>query len=305
MVSVVGPAGIGTGYVVPAGTGVIDGSDSRATRRYGSATMYRFLLRPRWILSHIAVLALIVAMVNLSLWQVRRLDERRELNALIAARGDGEPVDLERALRGIDAPDDGERVDYQIVKVRGTFDAEHEFTVPSRTLNGAPGRYVVTPLRPESGGAEVLVFRGFIPQAIADTDPPIDGVEPPSGTATVVGWLRVTERPGSLQRDDADLGNHQFARIDIAGIERSTGRAYAPVYVQADRITPASDAPLLSPFPLPERTEGPHFSYAAQWAIFTLIALFGYPMVLRRVARSRDDDDDDDDDAITDGGHGS
>ena len=143
------------------------------------------------------------------------------------------------------------------------------------------------------------------PEATEPGSPPIDGVEPPSGTATVVGWLRVTERPGSLQRDDADLGNHQFARIDIAGIERSTGRAYAPVYVQADRITPASDAPLLSPFPLPERTEGPHFSYAAQWAIFTLIALFGYPMVLRRVARSRDDDDDDDDDAITDGGHGS
>ena len=73
-----------------------------------------------------------------------------------------------------------------------------------------------------------------------------DGVEPPSGTATVVGWLRVTERPGSLQRDDADLGNHQFARIDIAGIERSTGRAYAPVYVQADRITPVSHAERLA-----------------------------------------------------------
>ena len=43
--------------------------------------MYRFLARPKWIVFTLVVAAAVVAMVALSLWQLRRLDERREFNA--------------------------------------------------------------------------------------------------------------------------------------------------------------------------------------------------------------------------------
>ena len=49
------------------------------------ATMRRFL-RPWWVVSHVLVLALLVLMVNLGFWQLRRLEERRDLNALQAER---------------------------------------------------------------------------------------------------------------------------------------------------------------------------------------------------------------------------
>ena len=252
--------------------------------------MYRFLLRPRWLLSHLLVLALIVAMVNLSLWQLRRLDEKRELNALIDARADGEPRDLAAELSTVASTSDGDDVEFLAVQGSGRYLTDEEFTIPSRTLNGAPGRFVVTPLQLEAGG-QLLVLRGFIPQAISDTDPPIDSIEPPEGEVTVSGWLRESERPGSLQRADADLGENQFARIDIDGIEESTGRDYQPVYLQLAAQEPATESPYLSPLPLPDRTEGPHFSYAMQWAIFVLIAIGGYPMILRRFARSQGTDD--------------
>ena len=46
----------------------------------------RFLLRPRWLLSHLFVVALVVAMVGLGFWQLRRLDEKRDRNELIESR---------------------------------------------------------------------------------------------------------------------------------------------------------------------------------------------------------------------------
>jgi cytochrome oxidase assembly protein ShyY1 len=34
----------------------------------------------------------------------------------------------------------------------------------------------------------------------------------------------------------------------------------------------------------PELSEGPHLSYAAQWAIFSVIAAGGYALLLRKLA---------------------
>ena len=47
--------------------------------------MYRFLLRPLWILSHLFVIGVVVLMVNLGFWQLRRLDERRTANAEVTS----------------------------------------------------------------------------------------------------------------------------------------------------------------------------------------------------------------------------
>ena len=46
---------------------------------------YRFALRPKWLLSHVLVLALVVVMINLGFWQLRRLDEKKAHNASVRA----------------------------------------------------------------------------------------------------------------------------------------------------------------------------------------------------------------------------
>jgi len=249
--------------------------------------MYRFLLKPKWIVSHVLILGLIVAMILLMMWQLRRLDEKKDLNALIAGRADRSPAQLVDVLDGerVTKVSDGGRVEYDAVVVTGTYDTSAEFTVPNRTLNGAPGRFVVTPLTFAADRAPILVLRGFIPQAVEDDDAPIDGVEPPAGEVQVRGWLREAELPGNLQSKDVDLGQNRIARLDIDRIEAARGSDFQPVYLQLGGQQPPTTVDGISPFPLPERSEGPHFSYAVQWAIFTIIAMVGYPLVIRRVAR--------------------
>ena len=54
-------------------------------------TVYAFAREPKWILSHIFVLTMVVVMINLGLWQINRLHEKRDRNADVTARTD-QPV---------------------------------------------------------------------------------------------------------------------------------------------------------------------------------------------------------------------
>ena len=51
----------------------------------GTGSKYRFLFSPKWLAFHLLVVVLIVTMVNLAFWQLRRLDERRDFNAQVRA----------------------------------------------------------------------------------------------------------------------------------------------------------------------------------------------------------------------------
>jgi cytochrome oxidase assembly protein ShyY1 len=124
-------------------------------------TKARFLLRPRWLLSHLFVLLLVVTMVNLGFWQLRRLDEKRDRNALIEARAD-EPLTPVGDL--LDPGDDATavaRARHRAVTATGTYDDAATVTVRNRTQDGVPGAWLVTPLR-LPGGERVGVIRGFV-----------------------------------------------------------------------------------------------------------------------------------------------
>ena len=51
----------------------------------GSGPKYRFLITPKWIGFHLLVAVLVVTMINLAFWQLRRLDERRQFNSEVRA----------------------------------------------------------------------------------------------------------------------------------------------------------------------------------------------------------------------------
>lgn len=250
--------------------------------------MYGFLLKPKWIVSHVAVAALLVAMVAAMFWQIGRMHEKQDLNAIITERAESGTKDFSTVAADNDLADskvqDG--LEFQAVRLSGTFDVDHEFTIPNRTLDGAPGRLIVTPLVWSDSEAPMLVLRGFIPQSFDDNTPPIDGVEPPSGEVQVAGYLRLSETPGSLQVANPDVGDNQMARMDIERLQETFGREFQPMWLLSANQEPPTDQPLLSTYPLPERSEGRHFSYAVQWGIFTLIAAVGYVLVLRRAVRT-------------------
>lgn len=254
--------------------------------------MYRFLWRPWWIVSHLAVIALIVTMANLCAWQLRRLDEKQDRNALVEQNVSVAPVSLGELLDELDHSSIDE-LRYRRVTVTGTYDTSAEVAIHNRTLDGAPGRWVATPLVGSGGEpVPVLVVRGFIPLAVDDVKPPFDGAEPPAGAVTVTGWVQSTQTRGSFGATDDPKGTlTELARVDVARVAQQYGKL-APFWLQLESQEPPSGAALLSAVPLPDLDEGPHLGYALQWAIFTTIAIVGYPLVIRKVARQRLPGDD-------------
>ncbi len=246
---------------------------------------YRFALRPRWILSHVLVVLLVVLMVNLGFWQLRRLDEKRDFNATARARQAAAPAPLDEVLAATDSFDDAEAVTFRRVTARGTYDTDHEVLVRGRSLDERPGAWVLTPLLLD-GGAAVIVNRGWIPtQGVPDHVPA--EVEPPDGTVSVSGQLMATQTRGRFGPKDPASGTlTDLARADVGRIQQQVPYDLYPALVQVAEQRPAQDNGLPEPLPPAHLDEGPHLSYAVQWFCFSTIAVVGYPIILRRRARS-------------------
>ena len=208
-----------------------------------------FWRRPIWILGHVIALTAVVLFARLGLWQLDRLDEKRDRNREIAARSDGPAVDLGEV--------DLDVARYQRVTATGTFDAAADTLLPFRSYEGSVGSHAVTPLVLDDGTV-VLVNRGWVP----DLPTP-----PPGGEVTVEGILMTSgDRRTSVDVDDLD-------------------RDAFPLWLLQTGPPPDGDYPIrLDP---PARDEGPHRSYAIQWFLFAGVVAVGYPILLRRRSRER------------------
>jgi surfeit locus 1 family protein len=248
----------------------------------------RFLLQPRWLLSHLFVVLLVVTMVNLGFWQLRRLDEKRDRNALIEARSDQPVTPVGKLLDPGDADARVEDVRYRSVTATGTYDDAATVSVRNRTQDGVAGAWLVTPLRLE-GGERVGVIRGFV--GIASDGSVVDAPAP-TGKVTVSGLVVDPDGlDGTAPRDIAPL---LAAEDGMLPALLRADESDPPEPNAADPTQPEPDSIL--PVPPPELSEGPHLGYAVQWFIFSAIAVVGYPLMLRRVALRRGKEVDDRDD---------
>ena len=249
-------------------------------------TRYRFALRPKWILSHVLVLTLIVVMINLGFWQLRRLHEKKTFNAAVTANESLPAAPIDSLLHTSDPASRGSELAFRRVSVTGTYDTANEVIIRARSLAERPGVWVATPLRLADGDA-VLVVRGFLPTQGTPDAVPADA-EPPTGQVTVEGLVQETQTKGLLGATDPSEGHlSNLARVDVARFEKQAPYAMYPAWVQLSTSQPAQAGPEPEVLPEPVLDEGPHLSYAVQWFIFSTIALVGYPLVLRRSARNR------------------
>jgi cytochrome oxidase assembly protein ShyY1 len=226
---------------------------------------YRFARRPVWIAGHLLVVGLVVAMVCLGFWQLRRLDERRETNALITARATLAPVPVAELL---DPGDEGAVVDgvrFRAVTAAGTY-GDRTAAVRA-TQGGVSGARVFTVLD-LGGGESIAVLRGFVGQ---QPDGSVAGPTPPAGEVEVEGLAVPRERLESVTRRAVDDLEDEV-------------RGLLPVVLQASE----ADDPAMAPVPPPDLGEGPHLSYAVQWFLFAAVGIVGYPILLRRRAREAD-----------------
>lgn len=240
-------------------------------RRYG------FLATRRWIALGTFIAALSILFVNLGLWQLRRWEERKSLNVVLAARMAEAPVPVEAAIEA--AGGDLEGLKYRPVLAVGRYEPAHEVRVRSQVFAGVAGYHLLTPLVFFRGSA-VIVNRGWVGP---ETD--MRSVEPPEGTVEILGHLQLTQTPGPFGPYDPPEGVlSEVVRVDLDRLAKQMPWPLLPVYLTA--IDGNSGLP--QPVPGPDTSaEGPHFTYAIQWFAFTGVALGGFVALVRRAGQGQ------------------
>jgi surfeit locus 1 family protein len=246
---------------------------------------WRFLTRPFWLFSHLFALGVVVLFVFLGQWQLQRLDDRREQNAVVEERSLAAPISVADALAlPLADADTDARLDYLAVADTGVFVDDEIVRVANRSQNGAAGDWAIATFVTDDG-VTLLVNRGFLTR---------DDLAAPASDGAISGWLRASqEREGQFGGVD-DGEAERVPRLDVAAIaERvDAGADVAPVWLQlaptgSAAVPPAEGTVVPEPVPLPPIDEGSHLSYALQWFTFAVMGTAAYVLVVWRKSVDR------------------
>ena len=229
----------------------------------------------RWIALIIGVAILGGIFIRLGEWQLHRLDQKRDRNASAVAHQKQPVKPWDQVFDGPIADDE----QWQRVTVTGTFDAAKQLEVRYRNVGDQPGSEWVVPLRTKDG-RWLLVNRGFTGKKEGTVIKPS---AVPAGEVTVVGYARRSE----IGKDNATVPVQGSVRlINAPAIAKAHGIDLPDGYVQHISSTPTVAEGMTAVGP-PELDEGPHFSYAIQWFIFSAIAATGAILLIRADLRDR------------------
>lgn len=247
--------------------------------------MYRFLLTPRWWAINLFVAAAVPFCLFMGSWQLSRFEDRaashreRESQAEQVAQQAAKPL---AELMPVDKETSG-----KVAEARGTYDTDHQFLSPGRSLDGERGSYVISLLRTDdggevkgSGGEQVLpVVRGWL---AGDPDPGAVP-PPPRGEVTVSGALQSAETTGG----QTGLPQGQLDRISAASLVN-----LVPYDVYNAWITVVAPEQLQQPLkavpPVAPKDTGldlkafQNLGYTAEWFVFAAFVLFMWFRFFRR-----------------------
>lgn len=216
----------------------------------------------RFWLVNIGAIAGIALTLALGQWQLGRGRQKDALQAAIEQR-ESMPVLAQSSLLHADADSMNRRV-----VLHGSWDAAHTVFLDNRQMRGAPGFYVLTPLKLEGSDRAVLVQRGWAPRNFEHREklPPVDT---PSGTVEVAG--RIAPPPARLYEFQADERGAIRQNLDLASFRAETGLKLLDVSVV--QAGPASEG-LLREWPRAAAGSERNYGYAVQWwAMSALIAI--------------------------------
>jgi cytochrome oxidase assembly protein ShyY1 len=240
---------------------------------YARRAVYRFALRPRWLIRHVIVLVVVGLFALAGFWQIHRLHERRARNTLITSRRRAPETTLDDALRA------SSTAEHRHIRAAGRYDTAREVVLLGRADGDLDGNHILTPMI-TSGGRAVVVDRGWVPSGLES--PPVASAAPPGGNVVVHGELLASEHSPF---GGATGKTKIVSLIDVHRLAQQLPYPVAPLYVLLASQAPPQRAQLpvvVKPLPL---GNGPHFSYAVQWFSFLVIALVGYGVFLRRESR--------------------
>ena len=252
--------------------------------------MFRFLLTPRWLALHAAVVAAVIGTLVLGSWQMQAYAQQEERERVAAANlaADAPRQPLVSVVPvGEALPVDAVSVP---VQASGTYDPAGTVLLPGREQDGTDGYYVVTPLVADDG-VVTPVLRGWV--ATAD-DP---AVVPPDGIVSIEGSVQALETDADAAVDPTQpVPDGQMAALTSVGLFRTW--PYSPSLVRQAQIVLANEQPTATPAPqivaVEQAAPSPvgvsawrHLSYAWQWWLFAAAAVVFWGAFVRNGLREQ------------------
>lgn len=240
------------------------------------------------LLLHGIVLTVVLALLQLGLWQ---LDRHAEAGGRVAAQQErlaAAPVPVAGALDRLTLQDTAQlaELEFRRVAAHGTWRPDDEVLQRGRSHQGRTGFHVLTPLDLAEGGT-VVVRRGWVPFD-NDLTPPVAEATPPTGEVVVEGYLErsIPQPTGPVAQRDPDDGELDVVfNADLDRLGGQFGGDVLPMLLHLEQQSPAPAGDLPIPAPRPDADRGPHLSYAIQWFSFALIGTGMYALWLRRRVR--------------------
>lgn len=233
------------------------------------------LLSPRWLGIHLAAVLIAFGCGMGAYWQ---------FSAAINPERDAVP-----APEDITSPDDIDSVvgpgEYlpmdlanQGVSATGEFDADQQLLVPGRSPDEELGYYVIAALVTDDNTA-VAVNRGWLEASAGEAH---DVPAPPEGGVTVTGWLSPPQAEETEGLSASSLPAGHIDRVTPAILVNEW-----PYTLYEGYITAIDDAPSLAQAPPVETPEKydlnwRNLSYGAQWAMFGVVTLIFWGILVRR-----------------------
>jgi cytochrome oxidase assembly protein ShyY1 len=244
------------------------------------------------VLLHVTVVAAIVLMINLGLWQYSRYHERLDFNEIVSARINAQPKQLPGLLAELSNDNLGPSdLEWLNISVSGTYLDDQTLLAVNRSQEGISGVDPLTPLLigdgstnsdsidGGSGDQVVLVNRGFITQA---TGTP----KAPAGKVQLIARVRVSESRRFGELSDPATGKlNEVINIDLPRLSEQIANLNTEIYLEVLDSQP-QDAPELARIADPVLSTGSHLSYTAQWFIFSIFVAAGWVVVVRRKLKS-------------------
>lgn len=253
------------------------GAKSTDQKEASLSQVPRLLFNKRWWWTTLLVIAAMVIMARLGVWQLGRLNQRKDANTLLLEQLNAPPVELSRSTR----PTDFDGMVDRLASVEGILDYPNEIILTQQSYQGRPGVHLVTPLIIEGTDEAILIDRGWVPAREIDMGDLSRYEE--NGLVKVEGVILESESIIDEQRDASDY-KREWYRVDIDAIENQLPYRLLPIYLKwlpqdLDQLPPIR----------PEReidlSQGSHLSYAIQWFLFTLVLGIGYIAFILRSER--------------------
>lgn len=219
---------------------------------------------PRWLPLVVGTL-LVVQFAGLGVWQINRgLEKRANSEAFSAQSGFADWSD------GMPARS------YQMLKVKGGLDGEHQFLLDNIIINSRYGYYVITPLILGADEPLLLVNRGWLEKTAPEFDPERIAL---NDGALADQNVTLRGRAGSLPKAAYRMGDpigpesswpHHAVYPALVELSAALGRDVQPFVLLLD---PEEQHGYLRNWEPTELGPAQHFGYAFQW--FAMAAALG------------------------------